>query len=223
MRKTRLVLALAPLVAGWISVGAAPPGVQERGTKEEKPAERPAEKPKEETKKPVAEVGKPAPEFELKDLDGKPVKLSDHKGKIVVLEWFNPDCPAVVTGHTKGTLKDMAARATAERDVVWLAVNSGGPGKQGHAVEANKKRLEEWKIGHPILRDERGEVGRSYGAKSTPHMMVIDAKGVLVYRGAPDNAPNGTPDGELVNYVTAAIAAAKAGKMPETKETRSYG
>jgi len=221
MRKTRLVLALAPLIAGWTSLGATPVGVQEGRTKEEKPAEK-----KEEPKKAaLAEIGKPAPDFELKDLDGKAVKLADHKGKIVVLEWFNPDCPAVISGHSKGTLKDMAARSTAEREVVWLAVNSGGPGKQGHAVEANKKRVEEWKIGHPILRDEKGDVGRAYGAKSTPHMMVIDAKGVLAYRGAPDNAPNGTPpEGEeLVNYVTAAISALKAGKVPETKETRSYG
>jgi peroxiredoxin len=209
------------MLAGWIALGAAPVALQGQGTKEEKPAEKPVDKPAE---KKAAEIGKPAPDFTLKDLDGKTVKLADFKGKTVVLEWFNPDCPAVVAGHTKGTLKDMAAKATADSGVVWLAVNSGGEGKQGHAVDANKKRVDEWKIGHPILRDESGEIGKAYGAKTTPHMFVVDAKGVLVYRGAPDNAPMGKAENDkLENHVETVLADLKAGKTPSVKESRSYG
>ena len=195
---------------------------QEKGKEGQgdKPAGRPVEKPVDAK----AEIGKPAPDFALKDLDGKTVKLSDLKGKTVVLEWFNPDCPAVVAGHTKGTLKDLASKATADANVVWLAINSGGEGKQGHAVEANKKRVDEWKIAHPILRDESGTVGRAYGAKTTPHMMVIDAKGVLVYRGAPDNAPMGKVEGDKLQiHVETVLADLKAGKTPSIQESRSYG
>src|SRR5688500_10287965 len=85
-----------------------------------------------------AEVGKPAPDFTLKDLDGKDVKLSSFKGKVVVLEWFNPGCPFVKNSHTVGTLKEAAKKHT-KNGVVWLAVNSGAPGKQGHGAEANRE------------------------------------------------------------------------------------
>ena len=84
------------------------------------------------------EIGKAAPAFELKDLDGKTVKLADYKGKTVVLEWFNPECPFVVHQHSEGVLKDAAAKATKD-GVVWLAINSSGPGKEGNGVEKNKK------------------------------------------------------------------------------------
>lgn len=171
----------------------------------------------------VAEVGKPAPAFELADLDGKEISLSDHKGKIVVLEWFNPGCPYVVRNHEKDSLKTTAADL-AKDGVVWLAINSGAPGKQGHGKELNAKAAEKWGMRHPILVDEKGEVGRAYGAKTTPHMYVIDAKGVLAYAGAIDNDQNGKlgPD-ERVNYVREAVAALKAGKPVETTTTRPYG
>ncbi len=171
-----------------------------------------------------AELGKPAPDFELKDLDGKVVKLSDHKGKTVVLEWFNPECPFVVYAHGEGQLKDQAAR-TAKDGIVWLSINSGAEGKQGTGVEKNRKAMANWKMSNPILLDEKGEVGRRYDAKNTPQMFVIDAKGVLIYRGAIDNAPNGKPDGgdKVVNYVDAALADLKAGKPVATAETKAYG
>jgi len=188
-------------------------------TKETPPVKR--EEPANDTK---ATIGKAAPDFELKDLDGKVVKLSDYKGKIVVLEWFNPDCPFVVRGYGEtGSLRGQSARV-AKDGVVWLAVNSGAPGKQGVGVERNKKAMTDWKIANPILVDEKGEVGRRYEAKTTPHMYVIDAKGVLAYRGAIDNAPDGKPEGDkLVNYVDAAIADLKAGKPVAKAETKSYG
>jgi len=171
-----------------------------------------------------AALGKAAPDFELKDLDGKVVKLSDYKGKTVVLEWFNPECPYVVRLHGEGALKDQAARV-AKDGVVWLAINSGAAGKQGHGIEKNRKAKGDWKMANPILVDEKGEVGRRYEAKTTPHMYVIDTKGLLVYRGAIDNAPSGKPDNDeaLVNYVDAALADIKGGKPVAKSDTKAYG
>jgi len=174
---------------------------------------------------PKAAIGKPAPAFELKDIDGKVVKLADYKGKIVVLEWFNPECPFVVRNHGEtGSLRGHSARV-AKDGVVWLSINSGAAGKQGTGVDKQRKAKSDWKIENPILLDEKGEVGRRYEAKTTPHMYVIDAKGVLVYRGAIDNAPNGKPEdgAALVNYVDAALADLKAGKPVSKAETKSYG
>lgn len=181
------------------------------------------------TEGPVAEtraaIGKPAPAFELKDLDGKVVKLSDYKGKTVVLEWFNPECPFVVRTHGEGGPLRGQAERVAKDGVVWLAINSGVAGKPSADLEKNRKARADWKLTNPILIDDKGEVGRRYEAKTTPHMFVIDPKGVLVYRGAIDNAPSGkTEDGQpLVNYVDAALADIKAGKPVAKADTKSYG
>lgn len=174
----------------------------------------------------VATVGVAAPDFTLKDLDGKEVHLADLKGKIVVLEWFNPDCPFVKAAHTQGSLQKMAADVVSG-DVVWLAINSGGPGKQGHGAEASRSGAERFGMKHPVLLDESGAVGRAYGAERTPHMFVIDQQGVLVYRGAIDNSPDGaleSPSGPAaINYVEQALSAIRAGKPVETAETKPYG
>ncbi len=173
-----------------------------------------------------AEVGKPAPDFALKDLDGKDVRLSSFKGKTVVLEWFNPGCPFVKASHTKGSLKDTARRET-KAGVVWLAVNSGAAGKQGAGVDANREGAKTFGMDHPILLDEQGAVGKIYGATNTPHIMVIDPKGTLVYRGAVDNSPDGEGEsptgGKLVSYVETAIADVAAGRSVATPETKAYG
>ena len=169
-----------------------------------------------------AEVGKPAPEFTLKDTEGKPVSLASYRGKTVVLEWFNPDCPFVKYAHGQGPLKSMAA-AQVKRGIVWLAINSGAPGKQGHGVGRNAEARKEYTLPHPVLIDEDGKVGRIYGAKTTPHMYVVDAKGVLVYAGAIDNAPLGETDGTPVNYVEKALDALGAGKKIDPGQTRLYG
>ena len=173
-----------------------------------------------------AEVGKPAPDFTAKDLDGKEVKLSSFKGKVVVLEWFNPGCPFVKNAHTKGSLKEAAKKHT-KNGVVWLAVNSGAAGKQGHGADANREGAKTFAMEHPIVLDESGDIGRAYGATNTPHMMVIDDKGTLVYRGAIDNSPDGEGEsptgGKLVSYVDEALAALAAGKAPATAETKAYG
>lgn len=175
---------------------------------------------------PVAEVGKPAPDFTLPDLDGKPHRLSDLKGKVVVIEWFNPGCPYVVNSHTRGSLVDAAARASKE-GVAWLAVNSGNPGKQGHGVEVNRAAARDWSMPNPILVDEGGAVGRAYGATNTPHMFVVGKDGRLAYKGAIDNSPDGErgapQGGKLVEYVTDAISDLAAGRPVRTPETKAYG
>jgi peroxiredoxin len=170
------------------------------------------------------EVGKPAPDFTLPDLDGKTVQLSQFKGKTVVLEWFNPDCPFVKANHTKGSLKGMAKRFT-DKGIVWLAVNSNAAGKQGHGADVNRKGKETYGIDYPILLDEKGEVGKTYGARTTPHMYIIDPQGVLVYKGAIDNTPGSDPEPEdkVVNYVETALGELSAGKPVTTKETEPYG
>ena len=183
------------------------------------------DKKKEEPKKEkvvAAEVGKAAPTFTLKDLDGKEVKLSDYKGKIVVLEWFQPSCPYCVGGYKE----DGNCRVTSERmakdGVVWLLVNSNNADHPDSKIDANKEFFKSRKLSHTVLMDTDGKVGRAYGAKTTPHCMVIDAKGNLAYRGAIDNAMDKEAK-EKVNYVGAAVAELKAGKPVTKAETRSYG
>ncbi|MEN0065823.1 MAG: thioredoxin family protein [Myxococcota bacterium] len=169
-----------------------------------------------------ARVGKAAPDFTLTDLSGKTHKLSDYKGKTIVLEWFNPGCPYVKYAHGEGPLADQAQR-TMDDNTVWIAVNSGAPGKQGHGTALNQQAKADWKLDHPILVDESGTVGKSYGAITTPHMYVIDPSFTLRYQGAIDNAPMGRANGEPVNYVDAALTDLRAGKTVKTPNTKAYG
>jgi peroxiredoxin len=181
----------------------------------------------------AAVLGKPAPEFTLNDSDGHPVTLSQLRGKTVVLEWFNPDCPFAKFAHTGGPLKDMAARV-ARADLVWLSINSSAPGKQGNGIERNKQARTEYAMQNAILLDESGKVGQSYGAKKTPHLFVVDAHGVLVYRGGVDNAPmgevdstrplpEGTEPGKYVNYVDTALEDLVKGRPVRLSDTPAYG
>ena len=164
-----------------------------------------------------------APDFTLPDLEGNQVTLSSLRGKIVVLEWFNPECPFVRYAHSDGPLRDLAARQTAG-GVVWLAINSGARGKQGHGVDVNREWREKWRMEYPVLIDDKGAVGKKYGATNTPHMFVIDAKGSLVYRGALDNAPLGKvpSEGHRI-YINDAVDAVSAGRQVEVAETKAYG
>jgi peroxiredoxin len=172
----------------------------------------------------TAKVGEKAPEFVLKDVMGKEHKLSKYKGKTVVLEWFSPTCPYIVKQHEAGPLETMG-NEWMEQDVVWLAINSTNSKTRGSGVETNKQAMKKWSIEYPILLDESGDVGRLYKAKTTPHMFVIDPKGILVYQGAIDNAPSGhVKRGEsFTNYVELAIDAVTKGKEVATKETKPYG
>jgi peroxiredoxin len=142
----------------------------------------------------TAKLGEAAPAFSLPDLDGKQVALADFAGKTVVLEWFNPDCPFVKYAHGEGGPLRTMAKEQGD-SVVWLAINSGAPGKQGAGAERNREAKQEYAIDHAILLDEAGTVGRAYGATNTPHMFVIDPSGKLVYAGALDNAPMGKVKG----------------------------
>ncbi len=173
-----------------------------------------------------ASLGELAPAFELVDLDGKKVSLAEHRGKVVVLEWFNPECPFVKASHTKGSLKGAAARHRAGGGV-WLAVNSGAAGKQGHGAAANRAGASALGVDYPILLDELGSVGKAYGAERTPHLFVIDRQGILVYAGAIDNSPDGEGEspagGTLVRHVDDALAAVLAGKPVSVPETKPYG
>ncbi|MFB3909063.1 MAG: thioredoxin family protein [Candidatus Eisenbacteria bacterium] len=172
----------------------------------------------------VATPGAPAPDFTLKDLDGKTHTLSEYtkQGKVVVLEWFNPDCPFVQKHHklTRNML-DTADRYRA-KGIVWLAINSGAPGMQGAGLERNRSARDEYAMDYPILLDDSGDVGRAYGAKTTPHMYVIDAKGTLVYKGAIDDDRSARALGKT-NYVARALDELLAGKPVTQAETASYG
>ena len=211
---------LTPLLAALGLAAAAcnnaPTPVQEPGKSAPAPALAPA----------AAVVGSPAPDFTLVDYDGKSVHLADLKGKTVVLEWFNADCPFVKASHLKGSLRDSAKRHKAA-GVVWLGINSSAPGKQGNAPDSVAAGKKAFGLDHPILADATGQVGRLYGATNTPNMYVIDPQGVLVYRGAIDNSPDGegeSPEGgKLINYVDAALGELAAGKPVTTKETKAYG
>jgi peroxiredoxin len=173
-----------------------------------------------------ADIGKPAPDFTLNDVDGHAVHLADLRGKTVVLEWFNPDCPFVGRSHTKGSLKGLAARHMGQ-GIVWLGIDSAAPGKQGYEPDAIRHAVDRFGLAHPILRDPGGDVGHAYGATNTPHMFVVDKNGILAYGGAIDNSPDAegesAPGGVLVNYVDAALEDLAAGRPVRTPRTKAYG
>ncbi len=171
-----------------------------------------------------AELGQPAPDFKLVDLEGREHKLSSYRGKIVVLEWFNPACPFVQYAYDKGPMREMRDQYATE-GIVWLGINSGAPGTPGADPLENKEFLARHAIKTPVLVDSAGLVARSYGAKTTPHMFVINERGVLVYRGGLDNAQLGKVEGSAarVNYVGAALTDLKSGHAVMTSDTKSYG
>ncbi|MCX7868918.1 MAG: thioredoxin family protein [Terrimicrobiaceae bacterium] len=172
------------------------------------------------------EIGKPAPEFTLKDCSGKQHSLSDFRGKTVVLEWVNHGCPFVVKHYSAGNMQKLQKDATA-RGVVWLSICSSAPGKQGHmsAAEAAKKCEEVGSHATAYLLDEDGQVGRLYAAKRTPEMFVINPEGILVYKGAIDDKPsaNSADIPGAKNFVTAALDEVLAGKPVSKPETAAYG
>ena len=172
------------------------------------------------------QIGQPAPDFSLTDCSGKKVSLSDFKGKVVVLEWVNHNCPFVAKHYGSGNMQKLQADATA-KGVVWLSISSSAPGKPGYADAAGalKKCTETQSAATAYLLDETGEVGKTYGAKVTPEMYVIDANGVLVYHGAIDDKKSTNP-GDIAgakNYVSAALDEVLAGKPVSTPKSDPYG
>ena len=168
-----------------------------------------------------AEVGKAAPDFSLKDTDGNAQTLKQYAGKVVVLEWFNADCPFVKYHHGEAQTMDKVYAKYSDK-IVWLAINSSAEGKQGFGLERNQTAKKEYGIDYPVLLDSDGKVGKAYGAKSTPHMFVINAEGKVVYKGAIDDDP--TIKGlAQVNYVDQALRELLAGGALTVKETKQYG
>ncbi len=171
-------------------------------------------------------IGKAAPAFSLKDCDGKTRKLSDFKGKIVVLEWFNHGCPFVKKHYDSNNMQDLQKTYTG-KGIVWLSICSSAEGKQGFGTPEEHKKAFKDRGAAPtaVLIDSEGTVGHAYGAKTTPAMYVIDGKGTLVYSGAIDD--NRTPDKEAAktakNFVAAALNETLAKKAVAISSTKSYG
>lgn len=165
------------------------------------------------------EVARKAPNFTLNSFDGKTISLSDYKGKIVVLEWFNYECPFVLRHYGNQPTMIGLANKYRDKNVVWLAINS-----TSHATpQANLEFAEKRKLPYPILDDRPGTVGRAYGAKTTPHMYVIDTKGSIAYQGAIDNNETGRKTQGVINYVDKALAELTGGKQVSTTDTMPYG
>ena len=171
-------------------------------------------------------VGKPAPAFTGLTSDGKTVKLSDYRGKTVVLEWTNHQCPFVGKHYGTSNMQTLQKEAGG-KGVVWLSVISSAPGRQGHVTGERANELSKSRGAGPaaVILDEKGIIGRAYEATATPHMYVIDDKGVLTYKGAIDDIPSANHDDvpKATNYVRSALAAMAAGKKPEPRATRAYG
>jgi thiol-disulfide isomerase/thioredoxin len=186
----------------------------------------PAVPPVAEVPKPQPEdlVGQPAPDFNLTDVDGNEHKLSDYTGKTVLIDWFNPGCPAVKAYYEKAEfVAQMNAALTGKDDIVWLSINSGADGQEGSGVEANKTYAETVGKVNPILLDESGEVGHSYKAQRTPTVYVVSPEGVVVYAGAFDQAtsPREAPKGETL--ALAAVEAARKGDAPVVSSAKAFG
>ena len=173
-----------------------------------------------------ARIGEPAPGFTLTDTAGVTHNLSDFAGKTVVLEWTNHDCPFVKKHYDGENMQRQQAEATGD-GVVWLVVNSSAVGKQGHVTPAQADQIQaDWKAQQTAyLFDTDGTVGRAYGAKTTPHMYIIDPEGVLRYNGAIDSIPSASPAdiGQAEQYVEIALAELAAGQSVSRPLTQPYG
>lgn len=171
-------------------------------------------------------TGNAAPDFSLVASDGQTYSLSDFKGSYVVLEWVNYECPFVKKHYSVGNMQKLQKEFTA-KDVVWLSINSSAPGKQGFYSNDEINQIMKNADAAPsaYLVDSTGEVGRLYGAKTTPHMFVIDPEGQLIYQGAIDSNPSfdSADIADAENYVVAALNAAMLGESVVKGTTQSYG
>lgn len=157
--------------------------------------------------------------FSLEDQDGNKITLTDYGDKIVVLEWTNPDCPFVQRHYREKTMLELADKFK-DKEVVWLAVNST------HYMDSpfNKKWADKNNISYPILNDSTGEVGKMYGAKTTPHMYIINKSEGLVYEGGIDDDPHGSNSSDQrTNYVDLALTNLASGQTVEISKSKPYG
>jgi hypothetical protein len=173
-----------------------------------------------------AVVGDQAPNFTLPDSNGGNRSLSDCAGKIVVLEWLNHGCPFVRNHYNTGNMQKLQ-RMAKEEGIVWFSIISSAPGKQGYCTPEEANEITRQKHASPaaVLLDPDGTVGKMYGAKTTPHMFIIDKEGVLVYNGAIDDTRTTNPDdlSRAKNYVRMALEELLAGKEVSIKTSRPYG
>ncbi|MGS2723656.1 redoxin domain-containing protein [Porticoccus sp. GXU_MW_L64] len=171
-------------------------------------------------------VGSPAPDFELVNQSGETVSLSDYRGKTVVLEWTNHQCPYVVKHYGSGNMQALQKKHT-DNGVVWLSIVSSAPGKQGYVTAEQAASIGEQQQVHRshLLMDSDGTVGKQYAAKTTPHMYVVDKQGVLQYMGAIDSDPSPDPAAikNAINYVDVVVPQVMAGKAASYTTTRPYG
>jgi peroxiredoxin len=174
----------------------------------------------------VPPVGAVAPEFSLSDSKGKTHSLAQYKGKYVVLEWFNPECPFVKKHYGGGNMQKLQEEYT-NKGIVWLTIDSNAPGTEGNITpEQAQKIMDSWKTHQTaLLLDPESKVARSYGAKNTPDMIIINPEGKIVYEGAIDSKPTPNP-GDIpssTNYVKAALDESLAGKPVSNPATKPYG
>jgi peroxiredoxin len=171
-------------------------------------------------------VGSAAPDFSLTDASGKAHSLSQYKGKYVVIEWFNPECPFVKKHYGSGNMQKLQQQYTG-KGIVWLTIDSNAPGTEGNITpEQAQKIIASWKTHQTaLLLDPEGKAGRAYGAKNTPNMVVIDLEGKIAYEGAIDSkaTPNPADIPNSTNYVKAALDESLAGKAVTTPQTKPYG
>ena len=173
-----------------------------------------------------AEIGKAAPSFTAAGADGKTHTLAEFKGKFVVLEWYNPECPFVKKHYSVGNMQSLQKEYT-EKGVLWFSVNSSAQGKQGHLTPelARNLALESGSKASGVLLDHDGTIGKLYDAKTTPHLFIINPEGILIYAGAIDSDRSTKSEriASATNYVKAALDEALAGKPVTTSATEAYG
>jgi peroxiredoxin len=171
-------------------------------------------------------VGSAAPDFSLTDANGKAHSLSQYKGKYVVLEWFNPECPFVKKHYGSGNMQKLQQQYTG-KGVVWLTIDSNAPGTEGNITPEQAQQITaSWRTHQTaLLLDPDGKTGRAYGAKNTPNMVVIDPEGKIAYEGAIDSkaTPNPADIPNSTNYIKAALDESLAGKPVTTPQTKPYG
>lgn len=174
----------------------------------------------------AVEPGEAAPEFSLTDSKGTSHNLSDFRGKFVVLEWLNHDCPFVKKHYSSGNMQKLQKEYTAQ-GVVWLSIISSAPGKQGHRTgpQADADTKDKDACPTAVLLDPSGSVGQKYGAKTTPELFVLDKEGRVIYAGAIDSvrSTDSTDIAKSENYVRQALDAALAGRPVPNAQTKSYG
>jgi peroxiredoxin len=174
----------------------------------------------------IPPVGSAAPDFSLKDTKGQTHSVTQYKGKTVVLEWFNPECPFVKKNYGSDNMQKLQKEFT-DKGVVWFTIDSSAEGKEGYVTpDQAEKIMTQWKTHQTaLLLDPDGSAGKAYGAKNTPDMIVINPEGKIVYEGAIDSkaSPNPADIPSSTNYVKAALDESLAGKPVSNSQTKPYG